>query len=221
MPEVEHGNGPIRRAARFVLQRLGVRSLLALRRSGALVQDGWFRSFDEGRPVDADGQPLPWLTYGSIEFLSSRVRGDMSVFEYGSGWGTLWWAARVSRVVACEHDPKWHHEMARQVPSKVTLIHEPLHGGAYARTASRWPGTFDIIVIDGRDRVRCALHSVAALKPSGVFVWDNTDRYRYAEGLSALAERGFRRIDFVGLVPGSIVKAQTSILYRAENVLGI
>ena len=218
---MESGNGFARRALRAALQRLGLRSLLALRRGGALVQDGWFRSFDEGKPVDADGHPLPWLTYGSIEFLSSRIHRDMSVFEYGCGWGTLWWAERMTRVVACEHDPAWYQKMKPQMPSSVTLIHEPLHGGAYARVASRWPGTFDIIVIDGRDRVRCALHSVKALQPSGVFVWDNTDRYRYADGLSALAERGFRRIDFVGLVPGSTAKTQTSILYRAENVLGI
>jgi hypothetical protein len=220
---VEPGNSVPRRVARFVLQRLGIRSLVALRRGGALVQDGWFRSFDEGRPVDADGNPLPWITYGAIEFLSARVRADMNVFEYGSGWGTLWWAARVSRVTSCEHDPVWYDDMARRVPAKVTLIHEPLHGGdgAYARVAARWPGAFDIIVIDGRDRVRCARHSLAALKPSGVFVWDNTDRPRYAPGLSELADRGFRRIDFVGLFPGSTVKSRTSVLYRDGNVLGI
>lgn len=217
------GDGALRRAARFTLQCLGIRSLVALRRGGMLVEDGWFRSFDEGRPVDADGDPLPWLTYGAIEFLASRLRPDLSVFEYGCGWGTLWWASRVARVTACEHDPAWHHEMSRRVPANVCLLHEPLHGneGAYARVASRQPGAFDIVVIDGRDRVRCAHHSVAALKPSGVFVWDNTDRPRYAPGLAELAERGFRRIDFVGLVPGSTAKAQTSILYRSENVLGI
>ena len=122
------GNGPARRAARFLLQRLGIRSLLALRRGGMLVEDGWFRSFDEGRPVDARGEPLPWLTYGAIEFLSPRVRRDMSVFEFGCGWGTLWWASRVSRVIACEHDPSWFREMKSRVPANASLIHEPYPG---------------------------------------------------------------------------------------------
>jgi hypothetical protein len=219
---VEPKNSVLRRVARLTLQRLGIRSLVALRRGGALVEDGWFRSFDEGRPVDAGGHPLPWLPYPSIEFLSSRVRRDMSVFEYGCGWGTLWWASRVDRIVACEHDERWYREVASRVPSNVILLHEPLErNGAYARAASRWPASFDVIVIDGRDRVRSALYSVSALKPSGVFVWDNTEREHYRPGLVALAEQGFRRIDLVGLVPGSTVKNQTSILYRSENVFGI
>ena len=215
-------DGAARRTARFLLQRLGIRSLVALRRGGMLVQDGWFRSFDERKPVDASGRPLPWLTYGAIEFLGPRLRPDMRVFEFGCGWGTLWWAARVARVVACEHDETWFREMRPRMPENASLLHVPFDGGGeYARMASRSPGAFDIVVIDGRDRVRCARHSLSALTRGGVFVWDNTDRERYASGLEELAGRGFRRIDFVGLVPGSTAKAQTTVLYRAENVLGI
>lgn len=146
----------------------------------------------------------------------------MSVFEFGCGWGTLWWAERVAKVVACEHDEAWLRQIAARAPGNVTLLREPLdRDGSYCRSAVRRPERFDLIVIDGRDRVHCALRSVPALHPKGVFVWDNTDRPRYEEGLRALASQGFRRVDLVGLVPGSTVKSQTSVLYRCENFLGL
>lgn len=209
-----------RRVARFVLNRLGIRAVVALRRKGALLEDGWFRSFDAGRPVDADGRPLPWLTYPAIDFLGGRIAATMSVFEFGCGWGTLWWAARVAKVTACEHDEAWAHEVEERAPRNVTLLHEPLdRDGSYCRAAARRAERFDIIVIDGRDRTHCALRSVAALAPGGIFVWDNTDRTRYEAGLRALASQGFRQVDFIGMVPGTTVKSQTSILYRSDNCL--
>jgi hypothetical protein len=172
--------------------------------------------------MDVNGGPLPWLTYPSIELLAARAKPAMTVFEYGCGWSTLWWASRVASVVACEHDQRWYLRIAALAPPNVTLIHEPREpDGAYTSVAARFPGRFDIVVIDGRDRARCATQSVGALKPTGVFVWDNTDRDHYAPGLRALADQGFRRIDLVGLVPGSTVKSQTSILYRPGNSLDL
>jgi hypothetical protein len=93
--------------------------------------------------------------------------------------------------------------------------------GEYCRRAARYAGRFDIVVIDGRDRVNCAIQSVVALSPQGVFVWDNTDRPEYAPGLLALQAQGFLRIELVGLSPGATVKTETSILYRPGNCLGL
>jgi hypothetical protein len=62
---------------------------------------------------------------------------------------------------------------------------------------------------------------MAALRPGGVIVYDNTDRSEYAEGLRALAEAGFRQVEFVGLAPMVDFKSETSIFFRIENCLGI
>ena len=50
-----------------------------------LEEIGWFRSVVERFAVDRDGNSLPWFTYPAIFFLSSKIKPEMVVFEYGSG----------------------------------------------------------------------------------------------------------------------------------------
>src|SRR5437762_2857857 len=111
----------LRATARRVLEALGLYVHYSLATRGPLKDDGWLRSFREERCVDAEGRPLPWLTYPAIEFLAARVRPEMRVFEYGSGQSTLWWAARVRQVISCEHDPAWAERLRDQLPANVTL----------------------------------------------------------------------------------------------------
>lgn len=172
--------------------------------------------------MDAAGRPIPWLTYPAIEILSRRLRPDMKVFEFGCGWGTLWWAARVESVVACEHDPAWYREMSTRVPKNVALIHMDLvPDGEYCRAAARQKEQFHIIIVDGRDRIHSAIQSVPALRDDGILLWDNTDRERYRDGILELRDRGFKQLELVGLVPGSPTKVETSIFYRPANCLGL
>ena len=46
-----------------------IRSFLQFQR-GILFQYGWLRAWRAGRPVDARGDPLPWITYLAIDFLA-------------------------------------------------------------------------------------------------------------------------------------------------------
>lgn len=183
---------------------------------------GWVRSVRKKVSVDREGGPLPWITYPAIEFLKPRIQPDFHVFEFGSGNSTLWWSARVAKVVACEHDQKWFDRMKDQMPQNVEyLYHELVPGGAYCQAAGAYPGQFDVLVIDGRDRVNCAKNSLTALKPSGVVILDNSDRKRYAEGCAFLVENGFRRLDFNGLSPINIVGTITTVFYRPSNCIGV
>jgi hypothetical protein len=212
----------VRFVARRLLERLHLYGLYSLWRKGPLREDGWFRSFDEQRSVDGAGRPLPFITYPAIEFLRRRLRPDMSVFEFGSGASTLWWAGQVASVVSCEHNADWHRTIAAKVPGNVTMLYHPLeYGGAYAKAASEFRSRFDIVSIDGRDRVNCALNCLDALKPDGVIIWDNSDRKAYEPGYRFLREHSFRRIDFVGMAPIINDRSATSIFYRPVNCLGI
>ena len=71
-----------------------------------LQRRGWDRSFHEG-PVDAEGNPIPWVTYPAQSILAQLVRPDSRVFEYGSGHSSLWWAAHAKEVVSVDHDGNW------------------------------------------------------------------------------------------------------------------
>ncbi len=207
---------------RRALETVGLYAAYTLMKRGPIKEDGWIRSLAEGVPVDAEGRPLPWMNYPAIDFLARHVRPNMSVFEYGCGHSTLWWAARVREVIACDHDREWVERIRPRAPGNVTLRHVALEeGGEYSRVVAEHPGRFDIVVIDGRDRVNCARHAVTGLKPEGVIVWDNTDREEYRPGIESLARAGFRRVEFLGMVPTLNEKLETSVLYRDGNCFGL
>lgn len=182
---------------------------------------GWTRSRREAIPVDANGFPIPWYTYPAIRFLAERVPATTSVFEFGMGYSTLWWSERADRVLACEHDQSWFDRMSSLLPANAGAVIYPVDDRHYVRAATDAGETFDVIVIDGRRRVECARHSLDCLSPSGVIVWDNSDRDRYDEGYSYLQSNGFRRIDFWGMGPLIVTQWCTSIFYRPNNCLGI
>lgn len=205
-----------------LLKRMRLYGTYSIHVRGYLRDVGWFRSFEEQRSVDAQGNPIPFIAYPAIDFLSRRVSKDWSVFEYGSGASTLWWAARVREVFACEHHQGWYERVKSQAPPNVTLFHVPLeYGGEYSRKVLDFPQRFDVVVIDGRDRGRCARNAVSALNPGGVILWDNAERPEYRDAQNDLLSQGFRKIEFFGLVPISNDTSETTIFYRPGNCCGI
>lgn len=72
-----------------------------------LKKKGWIRSVETRSAVDVNGDAVPWLTYPAIEFLTSTVRPEWRVFEFGSGSSTIWWGRRVAQVLSVDHDPAW------------------------------------------------------------------------------------------------------------------
>jgi len=216
----------LRRSFRTLLQRSEVGADWiagrALRRHSHLREAGWFRSFRAGMPVDAQGMPLPWYTYSSITFIAGRLQPSMSVFEYGSGNSTLWWSRHVAQVSSCEHDPEWHATMRPKLPANAEcVLVELAEGDGYASTITHNDRRYDVVVIDGRHRNRCARFAPGALSDGGVIVWDNSDRPEYREGFDLLTSAGFRRIDFWGMGPINAYTWCTSVFYRSGNCFGI
>lgn len=190
-------------------------------RAAGLRERGWFRSLRSREPVDADGRPIPWYTYPATDFLGPRLKGHFKVFEFGSGNSTLWWAERVNSVVTVEHDPQWFGRIAETMPPSVELLQAQPGTSSYAGAVNRGPSVFDIVVIDGKERNRCAEQCVASLKDDGIVVWDDADREEYTSGMAMLQAEGFRRIDFWGLAPIIDLLSCTAIFYRSDNCLRI
>jgi len=191
---------------------------------GYLQDSGWLHSMVRGEAVDKNGKPIPWITYPALDFLAPRIRSWMSVFEYGTGNSTFWWSERVARLVSCEHDKEWYAELKTRITAdNTTYLLRRYKGGSteYAEEITRYPDQFDIVVIDGRDRVNCMRNGLASMRDGGVVVWDNSDREEYRLGYELLGEAGFRRLDFWGPGPLSTRRWCTSIFYRPDNCLGI
>ena len=103
----------------------------------------------------------------------------------------------------------------------VEYILKPLANKEYENYILNCTSKFDIIIIDGRERVQTAKNSLHSLKRSGIIIWDNSDREKYKEGYQLLFEKGFKRLDFWGIAPGLHAETCTSIFYREENCFGI
>lgn len=198
------------------------KALFIVRNYGMLYEYGWWHSHKKKAAIDNLGQPIPWYTYPCLEFIENRLHERFEVFEYGCGNSTLWWAARVNNVISCEHDREWYEKVNRRIPENVSLSYQELvYGGEYCQVIGQYRDQFDVVVVDGRDRVRCVKNCLNALKSDGIIVWDNTEREEYSEGFDYLDTAGFKRLDFWGIGPIDISKWCTTIFYRRGNCLNI
>ena len=126
-------------------------------------------------------QVMPWLTCSSIGFLRLLIADNprLRVLEFGAGGSTLWFAdRRVEYVRTIEHSPDWYHDVLQHIEGSnvdLRLLPRPYD------TAWQTPGDepFDLVLVDGRDRVACATAAYTALKPGGVLMLDNAERGGY------------------------------------------
>jgi hypothetical protein len=199
-----------------------LRTLLSFNDKGYLDQIGWFNAFDSRSPVDQDNNPIPWVTYSFIDFIKERLKKQHTVFEFGSGNSTYFYAKYSGLVVSVEHDKEWFDKISGNKPENSEMIFcELVRDGDYCRVPVKLEEKFDIIIVDGRDRVNCCKQSVDALSETGVVVLDDSEREDYREGISFLKGKGFKEMDFTGISPGLFYRKATSVFYRPENCLGI
>jgi hypothetical protein len=187
-------------------------------RHTAIVEHGWLLSRRRGLPVDKDGAPLPWYTYSTIAFLVNRLPSDIDVFEYGCGYSTLWWMRRARSVISVEHAGPWAETIRPMANPNVRLIEVPFgQEQAYATTIESTGKTFDVVVVDGENRVACLKIAPHHLKSDGIVILDNSERPAYRDGILHLRNKGFRRVDFIGMGPINTYDWMTSIFYRNSN----
>jgi len=195
---------------------------LIFSRRSFLRQSGYLKSTALRRPIGADGEPIPWMNYNMVSFLEQRLTKNLSLFEYGSGNSTLFFAKRVKDVVSVENNKKWYEYCSDKQPENVKLIFcESDENGEYAKTIINQEKKFDVVIVDGEDRVNCMIIARDFLTPSGVIILDDTQGSTNNAGIVNLLEHGFRRLDFEGVKAGGVRFYQSTILYRDVNSFGI
>jgi len=180
------------------------------------VESGWLNSLATGKPVNKASEPVPWLTYPAIDFLEPRLKPEWKVLEYGSGQSTLWWANKVAKVHAVEHDRRWFDMVHNNLPANVSIDLRSTREEYIEAIASCSMAPFDVVVIDGEFRNECARLVSPYIHEDGIIVFDNSDRRMFREGVEYLSNNGWKRIDFFGLAPSYLYKSCTSIFYRNE-----
>ena len=102
-----------------------------------------------------------------------------------------------------EHDLKWVNIVEERIRNRniknVDLNSVSRENDEYSNFINKFENDyFDLIFIDGRDRVKCIKNSIAKLKPGGILVLDNSERDRYNAGKRLL--RNWKTIETTNTV---------------------
>jgi hypothetical protein len=183
---------------------------------------GWMLSLKENKPVNQAGDPIPWMNYPVISLLEERLTNDLNLFEYGSGYSTLFYAKRVRKVTSVEYDQKWFQVVNSQVPNNVTIIYRKKDvDGDYCRAIASTGEQYDVVIVDGRDRMNCVKQSLLRISPYGVILLDDSQLEKYQSAIVMAREMGFKTLHLEGLKATGHKMERTTIYYRQQNCLGI
>jgi hypothetical protein len=183
---------------------------------------GWMQSLSAKKPIDHNGKPIPWMNYPVVRILQERLTKDLNLFEFGSGYSTLFYAKKVKAVTSVEYDEKWLHIIKSQLPDNVNIIFKQQDvDGDYCRVINSTGEKYDVVIVDGRDRVNCIKQSISALTSKGVILLDDSQRKRYQEGIDFAKSHGFKALNLEGLKATGTEVDRTTIFYQAGNCFDI
>jgi hypothetical protein len=182
-------------------------------------ESGHARSALRGRAVDREGAPLPWYTYPAVDLLRAKDLRDYRVLEFGAGQSTIWWAGQARSVVALEDDPTWCAQLTPLLPANVSLRQVGGSPAAMSDALSN-EGPFDIVVVDGLDRLHAARLATELVAEEGAILLDNSEGYwgpPPSRPIIDLFRRAdFLRIDLYGYAPGVVLPHCTSLFFRGK-----
>lgn len=156
----------------------------------------------------------PYYVPAVVKFLSKLLKDKQTkVFEWGSGISTIWYAKNVESLVAIEHNEVWYHKVIGWLEidklKNVDLKYiPPLNGSfqAYAQSILKYDDEFfDVIAVDGRDRVNCVKQAVNKVKLGGYLILDDSHRIRYQSVFDLLTDYEHKRYDF-GLLQTTVFR---------------
>ena len=198
-----------------------IKGLLSLGIKGYFVQKGWLKAYLKKQAIAADDEPIPWLTYSFLDFIEGRLTKDLTLLEYGSGNSTLFFAKHLLHIRSIEHDEDWFNKIKTQVPKNATITHIPLINQQYEKAVLEETKHYDIVLIDGRERIKCLKNATQRLTDKGVVILDDAERPQYQEAFSFMKSQGFKSIPFSGIAIGAIHHKQTVIFYKQKNCFDI
>lgn len=176
------------------------------------------RSIDEKLCRDRDGNPIPWYTFPAIEYLSQFDYKDKKVFEFGCGYSSAFWAERAQSVTSIEDKTEWLAKWRQEFTYSNLDIRWRDEGEGYENAIFEDSTQYDVIVIDGKRREKCAAAAVKALADGGLIILDDSDRINtsdeYCKAVDILKSADLIQIDFYGFCPMNCYTKTTSLFLR-------
>lgn len=136
----------------------------------------------------ANGLIYPWYVYPFLEKLATLDLSNATVFEYGLGQSTIWYANKAKAIYGVDEDQNWFNYVINQLaglngcrdtPSNLSCF--PQDGSSMLKKlyineiyeAAKKQSSFDIIVVDGLYRDECIIEAINFLKIEGLLIVDN------------------------------------------------
>ena len=147
----------------------------------------------------------------------------MTVFEYGSGNSTLFFAQRVKEIISVETNKEWYEKIKLKMPSnaKIILYEKDKSDISYSKVLESFNKKYDVIIIDAIERNEVLMNATNYLNEGGVIILDNSDRIEYQNSINELISFHFNKIDLWGIQAAYLNKTCTTVFYKQINCLGI
>ena len=178
------------------------------------------RSMDEKVCIDRDGNPIPWYTYPAIEYLSQFDYSTKAIFEFGTGYSSMYWAKRAKKVISIEDNPEWFSKFSKEFSAENWEMIYCDEKQGYEDTILRSDERYDVIVVDGKRRAECAEKAIKKLADGGMIILDDSDRINtsqeYVKAVKILKEANLLQVDFYGFCPMNNYSKTTSIFFSRD-----
>ena len=150
----------------------------------------------------------PLFSKEAIDYIDSNINKSHTIFEYGSGYSTLYLSTLCSKIISIEHNDFWFKTIYKEIvqnkfmnidlnfiPPDSTqdcnFLSQRL-GKSFKKYVTKildYPNNnFDLIIIDGRARPSCLKYSMSKVKISGLILFDDTIRPYYQKCFSLLSD---------------------------------
>jgi hypothetical protein len=172
---------------------------------------GQYRSIKRWECIDSSGEPIPWYSYPAIEYIKQLDFSEKTVFEFGSGNSSRFWANRCRSLVAVEDDETWYDKIRTQLPTNVDYRYIE-DRDEYINSISGSSDPYDVVIIDGSYRLACVTPALAKLRDDGFVILDNSDWNEKASQL--LRESDLIEVDMSGFGPINHYTTTTSFYFK-------
>lgn len=161
---------------------------------------------------------MPDIAEPALIWFNEHVSHTDTLFEWGSGGSTFWFADRVKKVYSVEHHPAFfayvkEHYLYENYDN-IQLGYAPIDVEAdlkyldyfdqysykrYCYAIEDFPSrSFDWVIVNGKARAQCLDRSLLAVKTGGVIIINDTDKIEYGSAVSKYYNKAVEVIELKG-----------------------
>lgn len=141
----------------------------------------------------------PWFTASAVRFLDNIITKNTDILEIGSGSSTVWFAKRAKYIKSFEHSKNWADLVRLKLKEAGFNNCELIFDSEYPERGIRGVSEkYDLIIIDGRGRVKSIKTTCQLLKSGGYLMLDDAQRVHYRDAKIFLDGLGWEKTELKG-----------------------